>query len=353
MHVEELLSLADVDHLLGAAARRPEVRLVKEGSPLPAERWSHARRLGGRLVEDIADPELIFDEFAAGATVVLQGLHLTWPPIGDWCQRLQGEISHPVQANAYVSPAGATGLSTHADDHDVIVLQSVGTKRWDVEGLGQVELFPDDVLYLPAGTRHSASAQQRVSVHLTLGIPTITRRAAIERALDRSDDERLRRPLPLGFAHRGASEGLTHAMAAALAASTEVLGAFAATELAERERSRALHRRPSRRVSHLRSLAEVEALTASSLVRLRDDRRGSVSSGLADDGRALLRLRDRQLLMPSEMDPAVRALLSGDVHRIDELPGLDDDDSLVLVRRLVREGVLQIADADDRSIASS
>ena len=40
------------------------------------------------------------------------------------------DLGHPVQANAYATPAGAQGFAVHHDTHDVFVLQVAGEKRW-------------------------------------------------------------------------------------------------------------------------------------------------------------------------------------------------------------------------------
>ncbi len=53
-----------------------------------------------------------------------------------------------------------------------------------------------------------------------------------------------------------------------------------------------------------------------------------------------LELADRTIDLPGLVADAVRALLDGAPHAVGELPGLDADDQVVLVRRLLREGVL-------------
>jgi bifunctional lysine-specific demethylase and histidyl-hydroxylase NO66 len=59
-------------------------------------------------------------------------------------------------------------------------------------------------------------------------------------------------------------------------------------------------------------------------------------------GRLELLLGDRTLTMPATLEPAVRQVLDGDELTPGELAGhLDGPSRLVLVRRLVREGLLQ------------
>ncbi|CAJ1357602.1 unnamed protein product [Effrenium voratum] len=76
--------------------------------------------------------------------------------------------------NAYLTPPGAIGKPPHVDDHDVLVLQLSGSKRWTLEDgkAAQVTLQTGDVLYLPQGLPHHAAAQEDPlpSLHLAVGL---------------------------------------------------------------------------------------------------------------------------------------------------------------------------------------
>jgi hypothetical protein len=58
----------------------------------------------------------------------------------------------------------------------------------------------------------------------------------------------------------------------------------------------------------------------------------------------VVQLEDRRLTIPGAMRDAVTLLLDRPAVQVQELPGLEPDDRLVLVRRLVREGVLDVVD---------
>ena len=164
--------------------------------------------------------------FADGCTLVLQGLHRLHAPLIDFAQQLGADLGHPVQVNAYVTPAQNQGFSDHYDVHDVFVLQVAGQKRWRIHdpvhrhplrdqpwtdrraaveaAAGthpslDVVLGPGDALYLPAGYLHAAQALGQVSAHLTVGVHTWNRMHLVQQALSLlGDDEQLRAPLPLG-----------------------------------------------------------------------------------------------------------------------------------------------------------
>ena len=54
-----------------------------------------------------------------GSTLVLQGLHRLWPPLIEFTGDLAADLGHPVQVNAYVTPAQSQGFAPHYDVHDV------------------------------------------------------------------------------------------------------------------------------------------------------------------------------------------------------------------------------------------
>lgn len=334
----DVLTLADVDALLTSALRRPEVRLMRAGQALDAASWCTTLRLGGRQVGDVVDPAAVGRALLDGATVVLQSLHRTVPSVGRFAAELEGEISHPVQVNAYLTPPGAAGLAAHADGHDVLAVQLHGTKGWTVDGLGELQLAAGDVLYVPAGTRHSAATQDRSSLHLTIGIIRTTYRAVLDRLLARDPD--LDAPLPLGFAAADGVDVLEEGLGRALAHAGRVLADADVDEVAASERRR---RRPRvRHEGHLASIVRLDALDASTCVLVRP---GPAPDLSAAEGRLRLDLGDRVLHLPSAAGPALERLLEArSPVAVGDLPDLDGPSQLVVARRLVREGLLVIVE---------
>src|SRR6478752_3509966 len=210
---DDLLDVAAVERLLVDLGRQPTFRLVRDGAQLPATTYTRRTRVGGTDVADVADVERILDLAAHGATIVLQGLHRSWPPLAEFCLDPEQVLGHAVQANAYLTPAGVAGLASHADTHEVIVLHVAGTTRWGVDGLGNIDLGPGDVLYMPAGTRHAAHTTRRFGLHITLGVLATTYRDVIARHVAGLVQPDLDRPLPLGYASPSGApalaEGLT------------------------------------------------------------------------------------------------------------------------------------------------
>ncbi|MDQ3570958.1 MAG: cupin domain-containing protein, partial [Actinomycetota bacterium] len=220
----DLLSLEDVDHLVSTFPRQPAFRLVRDGKPLDPATYTRTARLGGRAISDVGDAARIYEQLHGGATLVLQGLHRYWPAIMGFCRDLEVELTHPAQANAYITPPGSQGLAVHHDTHDVFVLQLAGRKQWHVhepvvelplpsqrwssdlgapgEPILSVELQAGDCLYIPRGFPHAAESRQEMSAHLTVGVLTFTWKDVMSEVVNQVvDDVEFRRSLPVGFAH--------------------------------------------------------------------------------------------------------------------------------------------------------
>ena len=217
-----LLSLDDADELLtGAAIRTPAIRVARDGSVLGELAYiRQGASIAGRPLSGLVDPRKALTLFAEGATIVFQGLHRYHPPLTDLVARLELELGHPCQANAYLTPPGSQGFAVHSDSHDVFVFQTHGTKLWEVHhprgeracghGDHDADCRVDDVLlrpglsmYLPTGTPHAARAQDDASLHVTIGISQLTWRGLVRRTVDRLLDEVDEQHLPAGWLGHG------------------------------------------------------------------------------------------------------------------------------------------------------
>jgi hypothetical protein len=339
----DLLSIEAVEQLLGGGVRRPAFRLVRDGMTLPTSDVTRSVRLGGGVVDDAADLSRIVGLAAEGATIVLQGLHHLWPPLQRFTSELEEAISHRVQANAYLSPAGATGLRHHADTHEVLVLQVEGEKAWRVDGLGGLTLRAGDVLYLPAGTGHSAEAQQRHSLHVTIGVLARTYRHVVERLLH--EQEELRRPLPLGFARAGHEE-LAAELSQVLKGGAERLVASDPEPIVADEVARARRRTRLIPPGTMRAVLDDCAVDDETRLRHAGDQALRVT---ASGDTLVLEGACRRLRVPSHLRPALDVVLAQPRLRVADLSGLDSTSRTVLARRLVREGFLELDDVMPRS----
>lgn len=336
-----LLSLADVDHLLTQTAiRAPAVRLARDGSVIPESQYTRGATMAGKAVTGLVDPRKLLDLFEGGASVVLQGLQRYWPPLADFCQRLESELGHPVQANAYLTPPGSQGFGVHADTHDVFVFQTHGRKLWEIHEDGErsdVLIEPGLVLYLPTGTRHAARAQDATSLHVTLGINQLTWRDILRPALDGA-----LRALPGIDEHLPAAYGAEAGVLASgirqrLDALVDAVAALDPRVLEEDQIRRFGSGRPTRVPGGLLDRLELDALSQHTpLVRRRP------LHVRANGDRLELLLGDRILLVPARIRAAAEYVRDHGRFTAADLP-LDPQSQLVLARRLVREGLLRVA----------
>jgi hypothetical protein len=348
---DDLLSLDDVDLIVSTTGLRlPAFRLVKDGATLASTRYTKSTRTGTHTVTGMVDSRAVFDEFANGATIVFQSMHRYWGPLANFCRNLELALGHPVQANAYITPPGAQGFGAHEDEHGVFVLQSHGTKHWKVHKhhdlppthppVIDVLLVPGDSLYIPAGFPHSASTQERASVHITVGILAITWAAAVREALKAIEvDPEFSDALPLRFPIDD------DAFAGEVKHRLEKIGSSVAeldplTIVGKLRRKVLTTRQPLLR-GQLHRLLELDSVGDQTAVARLE---GSIFFlEVNNDGLSIL-LADRELTMPEWVEPAISLLAEGGKVVVADLPGLDEAGRLVLVRRLIREGLLEVVD---------
>jgi len=325
--------------------RMPAFRLVREGAPLPAADYTEEIAWRPGRFDGLARVDRVAEEYAAGATIVLQALHLHWHPAALYCRGLEQQLGFPVQANAYATPGSAQGFAVHHDTHDVFVLQVAGRKRWRIyapvlelplgpqrwsgadpgEPVDELTLEPGDTLYLPRGWPHEAVAQEEDSLHLTIGLHPPTRLDALRAALDEcGDDIEFRR----GLGHGELPPALVE-------------------ELSDRLAPEAVARRARRRFVDSRrpilddQIAQVRGADALQ----RDDPVERRATVIADLEGTTLRFEGKEIRFPEAAREALDALaVARGPIRARDLPGrLDDSSRLVIVRRLVREGYLRAA----------
>jgi ribosomal protein L16 Arg81 hydroxylase len=362
----DLLSAETVDELLAErGVRAPFIRVARAGELLARDCYLGPAGFGAEMPDQV-DSAKVLNQFASGATVVLQGLHRLWPPLIDFVRSLVDDLGHPVQANAYITPPESRGFDAHYDVHDVFVLQIAGRKHWTVhppvhpdplasqpwtdhrgaitervttEPAIDTVLGPGDVLYLPRGWLHSAKALGEVSIHLTIGVSILTGMDVIRAVVDQLEGVAdFRKSLPMGVDPTDRNElaatttKLIAQLTEALRDHTSELGEEAAVRLAERFADR------TRPVS-VRPLASLDAARRAATAAVQW-RHGLIATVRRDGERVLVRLSDRTISFPESCADALARLHAGAVVVAGTLPGLDHADGEVVIRRLLREGVV-------------
>ena len=197
-------------HLTGEAGRFANLfnwdalSRMLETCPLDAPRIELAR--GGLSVPDVSfirrregvariDGGALTRLLDQGATLIVNFLDEMASAPEALCAALAQALGVRTSANLYASWRAENGLPLHWDHHGVLVLQLAGRKHWTVhaptrpnpiEGdkfvppvaearpIWQGLLEDGDVLYLPRGYPHMASALEGPSLHLTVALSEAT-----------------------------------------------------------------------------------------------------------------------------------------------------------------------------------
>ena len=353
----ELLSVTDLDTVLGThSARYPDISLVRgDGDVSPGEYTDDVGRI---------QPLDVARHFDDGATVIFRQLQTRVPTLARLCVALGRRFSSRVQTNVYLTPPDAQGFSPHWDTHDVFVLQISGTKHWSIydtkvklplrgqrfepgippgDVRDEFDLGPGSAVYLPRGLMHAARSTGQASLHITLGLTAFTWAEFLVESVTAAalEEESLRRNLPREFAREGFP----------LAEGKRLLGEKLASV-----QSRFDPEVVWRRFTDEILATDVPLFTDLFSQRFRGDRLtprsrvrrrvGLLTEAVTEGETCLLRFCGRELRLPVNVWPALQFATTADQFAIQDLPDcLDAEGKMVLVRRLVREGVLQWSSA--------
>jgi ribosomal protein L16 Arg81 hydroxylase len=362
-YYKTLFSFTDIDHLIFLARERPQELLTiipktKIGTETKA-------RLNQFAVHEL------YRRFDAGDTIRVSSLEGSWPPLLSLIQSISQILSARIDVNVYLTPADSQGFPTHVDHEDVFILQVGGSKEWFVyeadypwplENLSYVDeqggfstarrdasllrlaehvvLETGDFLYIPRGYPHHAVTSGRPSLHLTIGIHSIywfdLARAALEIAC--GEEPALRRAVPSGFGNPEEWPSIASRLEDLLKKAFEKTTSFeAAIRAVVGKRTPPLDFLPD---GHFASLANAAELTLTSTIERRE---GIGCSIQADDRGVVVLFGLAQIRGPISIRPALEYICEHSGFKIEDLPGpLDANSKVVLVRRLVREGLLRI-----------
>ncbi len=333
----------DADQLItGTALRTPQMRVARDGEVLPQSSYTRGAAIGNVPLTGLVDAKKLLALFDDGATVVFQGLHRYWRPLTELVRELDSSLGHPCQANAYLTPPGSQGFALHSDSHDVFVLQTHGVKQWEVHddsGARSVLMEPGTSMYLPTGTRHAAYTHQGASLHVTIGINRVTWRDLVSATIEPLlGDPAFTEPLPAG--HHADTDSIVEGLRERLTVLSHRLAEVEAADSVASHAARFLSTRQAALHGGLLDRLELDRLGDVTLVRRR---RASTLALMPTGGGLRVLLGDRELRVPAHLEPALRHLQRHlEIRPCDLEPWLDAQSRLVLVRRLVREGLLEV-----------
>lgn len=353
-----LVSVDDIDRVVTTMGLSvPEVSVVKAGSSLTAADYSYE--------SGFVDAVRVNKLFADGATIIMGNLQERLPTLARFCRALENVFSARIQTNIYLTPAHSQGFAAHYDSHDVLVLQVEGSKQWRIYDhpvelplntqafnphdvpVGAVTdtfvLEPGDMCYVPRGLTHDAVSTDQTSLHITTGLMTRTWADLLTEAVMMSahKDAALRASLPPGHANGNFDSAAMQATFEAL------LGRLTQTTnvdvLLDNFRGEFIANRVPRVPGQMRQLARLAELTPASLVGAQPQLIYQLQNRMNEAGQTSVELSCQgvDIAFPAHVRPALEMCLTQARFAVSDLPGdVDDDGKLVLVKRLIREGMM-------------
>lgn len=361
-YLDALISIEDLDHLLTttyAAGLRPPgaVRMGQGGVVIPPSEFSFDHDPAFAKI----DVDRVLSLYRNGASIILNNVHESFGPMAELCNELSQVFGVSVHANAYITPPLSQGFPLHFDTHDVFLLQIAGEKHWNLypstlslatprmsqeaaskrpNGVATaVHLRHGELLYLPRGLLHEGVASEQTSFHMTIGIEAYAWSHLIQDVVLEleSEDVEFRRSVAAQLTRLDMQ---CPQMRQTLARLSERLFDPSRVRCAAQRKAGVVHqRRRSDLRGRLEQMIRSRGISLASVVRLRT---GTDVQLQAFQTHVEIAFNGKTLTLPSFTEPHLRALCSGKPVSIADVPSnLEDDGKLVLIRRLVDEGLLE------------
>jgi bifunctional lysine-specific demethylase and histidyl-hydroxylase NO66 len=267
-----ILTWPDFNRLLGQGSlwTSAHLRLMRNYVAVPPDQYCHpVATPQGEVLRPWPQKVEVF--LSAGASLIANDVLSIHEPLMRIGETLSRTFAASIGANIYCSFRGVQAFGTHFDNHDVIVIQTGGTKVWNLYAsradnpienfpdddatrrwfeqtrgplMQQVTMQPGDVLYLPRGWYHDALATDGPSLHVTFAITPLHGRTL----LSLLNLEAMKNPAYRAFAPPATEDGGA-ALAAHLAEYGQILARIAASpafrEEVARSQTRMTPRPPS------------------------------------------------------------------------------------------------------------
>jgi ribosomal protein L16 Arg81 hydroxylase len=345
-YYDGLFSLADFDE---AITRSPDYVKMANAETKKNRSYSAASAQG---------LEAVLDDMRQGATLILDQLHNREPKLNLLCRTLIPEFCHRFQTNLYLTPPNGKGFSPHWDNHDVFILQVVGSKHWKIEKErrsfpgkmdsmgeegrelhGEVDAFTlnqGDLIYIPRGFVHAAECGAEPSLHITLGITAIYLEDLLLAAIraGKNRDEELRSVLPLGFMRGGTKAVVERAKAAFQSLSEEAF----LTEVVNEFRDECVKSFPLDVSGQVVNFFQPAALSVTDNV---GPRQGIIYQMHPGEDSIRLNFGGRSIVFPGFFAESLDFALKTPRYSIGDIAGdIEEEEKIVFIERLIQEGLI-------------
>lgn len=351
-----LLSLAEIDRVITTMSlNNDDIQMVNAKDPVRVEDYTYP--------SGMIDPVKLYQKFSDGATIIMPQLHLRLAALADLCRGLELEFSSRFQTNIYLTPGGnSQGFKPHFDNHDVLVLQVTGTKSWKIYDTPEVlphrghtfdpERYPagpitqefvlnaGDMLYIPRGVMHDAASTDQLSLHITVGVMSKSWTDFLLEAVSAASltDPAFRNSLPAGFARAGFDRNQAEQTFRSLLRMLVERAPF--DRIFDQHVDDLVNSRHALVWNQMDQILALHELDLDSAVGVRPNLLTQVER---DDEQVRVACYGKEITLPVHAAEPLLFALATRQFLVRDLPGeLDDAGKLVLIRRLVREGMVRM-----------
>lgn len=366
-YYSDLFSVKDIDTLLQfCKPKYPRVKLGKNN------RGGFSLDLLAGMdtssIQDYGVPNIhrLYDTYSKGDTLVLYKLEEYWESLAQVCRGLAHWFSFPTSASLFLTPKNAQGFLPHFDDADIFILQAEGSKVWRIynsspylsvdaryqplvtENLPSPEqeiyLETGDFLYVPRGCVHEVLTTDAPSLHIAIDTHVFTWTDLISSSLSSLSKQTLsfHKALPVGFLNQNQQiPSLQRHLIELLDYLRQNAKAEEAITQLTQDFIGKMQPLPDGHFSQLEQLGQVDQLTVVA------KRQGMVCYIFKEENQVCIQFPGNKVKGPVWLEPAFRFVAETETFAVQSLPdNLSDDSKLVLVRRLIREGLLRVVSAD-------
>ncbi len=360
-YYKHLFSIENVDEILDR--HRPSgnsLRVVKNQEPLPKHKYENH---DGSL-----NLNQLYASYSDGYTIVVNEIERFWKPLRQLCQNMQNTFSHKTVANLYLTPANQKALKPHYDTHDVFVIQIHGEKHWklydadyptpilnshqpifqseQLRNERNIKVAAGDMLYIPRGVPHEAITTDQSSIHLTIGVYPTQWMDVISKAVQQLAyaNVELRKALPLGFLNSKENavafrDELQSKMKVLLEQITDQASIDGALQFISEEF------RDSQKPmgdGHFAHLDKLDTITSETRLK---HRKGLSSKVQVVGNAARIIFPGNVIKGPAQISSCLSYISENKTgFTVGDIPLLSDEMKIKLSKRLIRGGLLKIAD---------
>ncbi len=354
-YYEKLLNWEMIDHVITTLhLSHPQISMVDSRTRLDPKEYCYPSGL--------IDAARLYQRYADGASIILGNLESGLPSMSNLCRSMEAEMSQRFQANIYVTPPHSQGLRSHWDSHDVFVMQISGEKKWMLydtpvelpframhfdpeiykpnEPTMDFTLKAGDMLYVPRGVMHDACTEDVHSMHITLGVLYTSWMELLLEAAAAVGTEHasLRESLPAGFARPDFDR--TEARATFKRLLNQIVEHADFDRALDHFADDLVSTRHSLLEGQLAQITRIGELSLDTVCRPRPNLLYRLRK---TDEHVVLSCYGGNITLPIFASEPLEYALETKGFKVGALPGdLDDDGKLVLVRRLVREGLVMM-----------